>query len=350
MTRRSREPSSGPVRARFGTLAGLLIAVVGIGALAGCGSGSPSALDPHSPQARRIANLFWLMLVLAIVIYLLVVGMVLISLRTRGSDPDAHSDSPGPERRSLSNRFIVIGGLAIPIVVLSVVAVATVSATKALENREGAIQIRVDAEQYWWRLIYEQDGVVSANEIHVPVGKPVVLTLTSDNVIHSVWVPQLNGKVDVVPGQTNRMSFTAQQTGTYRGQCAEFCGIGHALMAFVVVVQSDADYQSWLAANRATPAAPTDPNVVAGQRLLVEGSCAGCHVVAGTAATGTFGPDLTHFGSRGSIAALQLPNDPDHLARWLAHTQDVKPGALMPQIDLTQDDVDHLVAYLESLR
>lgn len=328
----------------------VLIALICANTLSSCGSGSPSVLDPHSPEAHKIARLFWLMLAMATFVYLAVVGLVLLALRKRGpsSEPGAPDDTP--EGRRKTNWFIVIGGLAVPIVVLSVVATATVGTTRALETESGVIHIQVDAEQFWWRLIYPDDHVVSANEIHIPVGRPVEVTLTSDNVIHSFWVPQLQGKKDTIPGQPNRLTFTAQAAGEYRGQCAEFCGIGHALMGFVVIAQSDTDYRQWLADNAATPAAPADPQAMKGQQVFVNGSCAGCHAIAGTTATATFGPDLSHFGSRRTIAALTLPNDPAHLARWLAHTQDVKPGALMPQIDLSADEIQQLVAYLEATR
>jgi cytochrome c oxidase subunit 2 len=337
-------------RVPLGTVASLLIVTIALGTLASCSADNgQSVLDPHSPQARRISHLFWLMLGLAIFVYFVVTGLVLVALRKR---PPRDGDQRATKRWGLGRDdwFIVIGGVLVPVMILTVVSISTVSSTKALESQPGTVHIQVDAEQFWWRLIYPDDKVVSANEIHVPVGEPVQLTITSDNVIHSVWVPELNGKTDAVPGQINQMSFTAEHAGTYRGQCAEFCGIGHALMAFVVIAEPKADYQSWLRANAVVPATPTDPLLQQGKQLLETTSCAGCHNVAGTKATGTFGPDLTHFALRGSIAAVQLPNDPEHLTRWLAHTQEVKPGALMPQIDLTDAQVQALVAYLESLR
>jgi cytochrome c oxidase subunit 2 len=192
--------------------------------------------------------------------------------------------------------------------------------------------------------------VVTANEIHVPTGVPVDLVLRSADVIHSLWVPQLNGKTDVIPGQTNHMTFTADDPGTYRGQCAEFCGIGHALMSFVVVAQPPAEFDDWLAAQRQAPAASATDDAVRGERVFQGESCAGCHTVQGTAAVGTFGPDLTHFGSRASIAANTLPNTPDALRHWLADTQGVKHGALMPQTQLSADELRQLVAYLEGLK
>ncbi|HEY4333053.1 MAG TPA: cytochrome c oxidase subunit II, partial [Ilumatobacteraceae bacterium] len=264
--------------------------------LAACGRSSPSALDPHSPQARSIDGLWWLMAGLGAVVYVAVVVVVLLALRNRRQVTDSDAQRRG-------SRFIVVGGVVVPAIVLSVVGVATITTTNALQPPAAAVHINLEAERWWWRLTYPDDGVVTANEIHVPVGQPVELTLTSDNVIHSVWVPQLDGKTDVIPGQTNHMTFTADKAGTYRGQCAEFCGIGHALMAFVVVAQAPADYQRWIAANRAPAAQPATDLARQGAQLLATTSCAGCHTVAGTAATGTVGPDLTHFGSRTSIAA-----------------------------------------------
>jgi cytochrome c oxidase subunit 2 len=268
----------------------------------------------------------------------IVVGLVVFALRNR------ETTRPGAPAR-----FIAIGGIAAPVAILAMVAVATVSTTAATQGERGVIRIDVEAEQFWWRLSYPDSKVMTANEIHVPVGLPVELRLRSDGVIHSVWVPQLDGKVDVIPGQTNTMTFTAEKPGTYRGQCAEFCGIGHALMAFDVVAQTPLDFESWLRRNSAPAVAPHAADAIAGAQLLATSSCGGCHRVAGTAADGTLGPDLTHFGSRSSIAAGTLPNDSDHLALWLAHTQSVKPGAKMPQIDLTQQQIDELVAYLEGL-
>jgi cytochrome c oxidase subunit 2 len=337
-------------RPPFGSTALGVLVVIAASTLYSCASdGSPSVLDPHSPQARRIANLFWLEVGMAAVIYFVVVGLVIAALGRRARR-DGREKSGKRLRLSRNDWFIVVGGVLVPLVTLSVVAVATVSATKTLSARDGTIQIRVEAERFWWRLTYPDENVVTANEIHVPVGKAVDLTITSDNVVHSVWVPQLNGKTDAIPGQVNHMNFTAETPGSYRGQCAEFCGIGHALMALVVIAEPEAEYEAWIRANQAAPAVASDSLTQQGRQLFVSGSCAGCHTVEGTEATGTMGPDLSHFALRSTIAAVQLPNDAEHLARWLAHTQQIKPGALMPQIDLSQAQIDALVAYLESLR
>jgi cytochrome c oxidase subunit 2 len=319
------------------------------------GNSSPSVTDPHSPQTHHIAGLFWLMFWMGTVIYVLVLAIVAASFRNRSRE-DRHSVSaampPASERtRARSARFIIVGGLALPVVVLSVVGISTIRTTNAAQPGSAPmVKINVEADRWWWRLTYPDDHIVTANEIHVPVGVPVELTLTSDDVIHSVWVPQLDGKTDVVPGQTNHMSFTADMAGTYLGECAEFCGIAHAKMAFVVIVDSAADYARWVQSTQRPAQAAQGALAQQGAALFMNSSCAGCHAVNGSSATGTRGPDLTHFGSRTSIAAMTLPNTPSELTRWLAHTQDVKHGALMPQIDLTDEQVAALVAYLEGLR
>jgi cytochrome c oxidase subunit 2 len=337
---------------RLGALVAVAIALVV--ACAGCSSDSPSMLDGKSAQAGRISHLWWLMFGMAVVVYIGVIAFVLIAMLRRrartgdGDEPDHLVDVTPTERTDRS--FLLYGGLALPIVVLSVIAVQTVRVSNRLQASGASVHIDVDAKDWWWRISYPSDGVVTANEIHVPVGESVDIALRSDNVIHSLWVPQLNGKTDVVPGQTNHMTFTADTPGTYRGQCAEFCGIQHANMAFIVVVQTQPDYAGWLAANRAPGAAPQTAQQMQGAQLLATTSCAGCHTVAGTAAAGILGPDLTHVGSRATLAADALANTPADMAHWLSATQKVKGGALMPQIDLTPDQVNALVAYLENLK
>jgi cytochrome c oxidase subunit 2 len=324
----------------------LVAAAICIG---GCASSSPSMLDPRSPEARRIAGLWWLLAGLGAGVYAIVTIAVVAAVVGRRREPTTEvSTDAAPGRHDL--RFIVVGGLVLPALVLTVAGVATVRTTNALLPPRGVVHVDVRAEDWWWRLSYPDDDVVTANEIHVPVGRPVELTLTSDNVIHSVWVPQLNGKTDVIPGQVNRMSFTAERAGAYRGQCAEFCGIEHTRMAFIVIAESPSAFERWLAQNRAPAAEPTDAPARAGRDVLETTSCAGCHTVAGTKAAGTLGPDLTHVGSRRSLAADTLPNTAAGMRRWLAATQTVKPGALMPQLDLTDSQLNSLVAYLESLR
>ncbi|MGE0000047.1 MAG: cytochrome c oxidase subunit II [Ilumatobacteraceae bacterium] len=315
--------------------------------LTACGD-SPSMTTPRSPEARTIAQNWWLLFWLAFGVYIIVMGLVVAAMLRRRRLPE------GERLRRVDNRFIVIGGLIVPVVILGITAVETVRVANKLApasaSADAPVQIRVEGERWWWRVDYPDEGFATANEIHVPVDQPVDITLVSDNVIHSLWIPELNGKQDMIPGQVNHLRFTADTPGTYLGRCAEFCGIQHAHMEFVVVVDSLEDYEAWLDTNRADAAPPAGDEARQGKEIVETTSCAGCHSIRGTAADGDFGPDLTHVGSRTRLAAGAIDNTPDGMARWLDETQHLKEGALMPEIDLTDDQVAALVAYLEGLR
>ncbi len=279
---------------------------------------------------------------LSVAVYAIVGGLVIIAILRR-------------RRRHVSARFsdrlILVGGLLVPVGILGIVAVFTIRTSNALVAGPSEVTVHVAGEQWWWRVEYPALGITTANEIHVPVGEVVDISLTSDNVIHSFWVPQLAGKTDLIPGQVNHLSFMASRAGTYRGQCAEFCGLEHARMAFQVVVDERSAFEEWVDVQRSRPgAALADPLAAEGERIFLNSACAGCHTVAGTSAGGTLGPDLTHVGSRATLAADTLPNTAAAMSRWLSMTQQVKPGALMPQIDLNADQVQALVAYLEGLK
>lgn len=314
--------------------------------LGGCSEDSPSLLDGKGTESSRIAGLWWLMFAMAAVVYVVVAGFVLVAIaRGRRRAPD------GDDGGARDDVFIWVGGLALPVVVLSILGVVTVTTTRAVRPvASGAVQIEVIGERWWWDVSYPDENVRTANEIRVPVGQPVEVTLTSDNVAHSFWVPQLAGKVDLIPGQPNVLRFEATEAGTYRGECAEFCGIQHANMNFVVIAEEPQDFQRWLA-RRGSGAGttPTDELAAQGQRVFQSQPCAGCHAIEGTAATGTIGPDLSDFGARQTIGALAVPNNPENLAEWITDSQEIKPGNLMPPIELSPDQVTQLVAYLEGL-
>jgi len=216
------------------------------------------------------------------------------------------------------------------------------------------VGITVTGHQWWWEVRYDdptpKNIVLTANEIHVPVGRPISLTLTSADVIHSFWVPSLNGKRDLIPGQNATTWFVADKPGVYRGQCAEFCGLQHAKMDIFVVADPPEAFAAWLEAQRAPAAEPTDPLVARGREVFLSGPCAMCHAVAGTRAGGRFGPDLTHVASRSWIAGASLENTRGHLAGWIADSQEIKPGNKMPPVPLAPEDADALLAYLESLK
>jgi cytochrome c oxidase subunit 2 len=310
----------------------------------------PHILGGHGDEGHRIAELWWLMFGLAAVVYVVVAAFVILAVlrgrrRERGDEVElraARSDAG----------FIWIGGVIAPVLILTLLGVVTVTTTAGLRTpHRDALQIHVTGERWWWDVEYTDAKVRTANEVRIPVGQPIDLTLTSDNVIHSFWVPDLAGKVDTIPGQTNHLRFTAKQAGTYRGQCAEFCGLAHAQMAFVVIAESPADFGRWLA--RRSSGAGTQPESdqqEEGQRLFEAQSCSGCHTIAGTTADGRIGPDLSDFGERSAIGAITVPNTAAELRRWITDPQSIKPGNLMPPTQLTPQELDQIVAYLESLR
>jgi len=237
-------------------------------------------------------------------------------------------------------------------VVLSALLVYGLGLTSHLtqEPAAGEMRVRVTGEMWWWRVGYldgaGREVLQDANELHIPVGRPVVLELDSADVIHSLWIPRLSGKVDMIPGRRNLMRVQADAPGAYGGQCAEYCGGPHALMGLHVVAEDPARFEAWRMAQRAGAA-----QAPARGRTLFESHCSGCHTVRGTPAAGTLGPDLTHVGSRIALAAAALPNDDAGRARWIAAGQHVKPGNLMPQYaELPADDLAALAAYLAALR
>ena len=241
---------------------------------------------------------------------------------------------------------VVLGlGIALPVALLVALFIWSdifvLKSTAAPAKGTTAMTIRIIGHQWWWEVRYDGSRAVTANEIHIPVRTRVNVVLTTADVIHSFWIPELNRKVDMIPGLHNRLLLDADRPGVYRGQCSEFCGLQHAHMSVEVVAQPKAEFATWLARN-ARPATITSP--------VFQQSCASCHAIRGTSAEGSIGPDLTHFGSRTTLAALTLPNTPAYLDAWLADPQHVKPGNLMPDLDLTTGDRRGLVSYLESLR
>jgi cytochrome c oxidase subunit II len=216
------------------------------------------------------------------------------------------------------------------------------------------VTLKVTAHQWWWQIEYTDPDpsrlVRTANEIHLPVGAPALLELRADDVIHSFWVPNLHGKQDMIPGRTNEVRLQPVQIGRYRGQCAEFCGLQHAHMAIEVVVESREDYDAWYERQLASAPPTSDPRAMHGQQVFFTSACNMCHAIAGTDASATVGPDLSHIASRLTLAAGTLPNEPEHLRRWLENPQRVKPGNRMPVVSLARDDLDALVAYLGTLQ
>ncbi len=290
------------------------------------------SLDPAGPVAAEIAALWWWLLGLGGLVYVLVIAVLVRALARRGESPAA----PG--------LLLVGGGVALPAVVLTAVFGLSLRSMRALPHEaEGARVIEVVGHQWWWEVRYPDAGVVTANEIHLPVGRPVELRVVSADVVHSFWVPELAGKIDALPDHANSLVLQADEPGEYRGVCAEFCGLQHAKMNLLVVAQPEAEFRAWLG-GQAGLAAGEPPQVFS------DAGCAMCHTIRGTAAQGEMGPDLTHVGSRRTLAANTLRNTPEHLRRWLADPQQVKEGTQMEAPDLTPAELDELVAYLGELR
>lgn len=333
--------SRGSARARLVALAAVVcLAVLGTG----CDE-SPSALDPKGPGAARIADLWWVMIAICVVILVGVMTLLGVALfrKRRPATDEAPRTAYG---------FMVVGGIVLPIVVLSVLMGLTVHSLRSFANAGDGAQLTVSitGHDWWWEVRYPDADAVSANEIHIPAGQPVRVEGDSADVIHSFWVPQLGGKVDLIPGKHQSFVVEADRPGVYRGQCAEFCGLQHAHMAFTIVAQTPAEFDAWLKA-QAQPRVPlTDPQAEKGEAIFLQSSCVVCHAVRGTAANGSAAPDLTHLASRNMIAAETLPNTPANLAAWVTDPSQFKPGAQMPATEFDQDSLQALVAYLSSLK
>jgi cytochrome c oxidase subunit 2 len=309
------------------------------------GCGKQDVLNPHSHPERRISTLWWVMLTgsaigFGVIVVLLFLGWV---RRNRASLPFG-----GGERAATA---LVIGlGVAVPIIVLSTLFVYSdiflIRSTQAPRLGSTSLTVRVIGHQWWWEIRYPGTQAVTANELHIPVGVHVRVVGTTADVIHSIWVPELNRKVDVIPGHESVLLLTADRPGTYPGQCAEFCGLQHAHMELRVIAQPRARFRAWLARESAPAAAGTGP----GQRVFAKEACSGCHQIRGTDARGLAGPDLTHLGSRTTIGAGVLSNDREHLREWIRDPQHEKPGNRMPDLPLSDADVNALAAYLEGLK
>jgi cytochrome c oxidase subunit 2 len=328
-------------------------------ALSGAAHGAPfqSALLPAGIQADHVYTLWLIMLGTCAVVFIAVFVAFLIALwrapRATEETPPQTSRTTGAERGS--GRAVTIGA-ALSIAGLLGLLVASVVTDRALAGlplKDGII-IEVNALQWWWQATYSPGDPArtfeTANELHIPVGKPVVLKLQSPDVIHSFWVPNLAPKKDLIPGHTLTLALRADKPGVYRGQCAEFCGYQHAKMAFLVIAEEPAQYEQWEKAQRASAKEPTDAAGKRGREVFMESPCMMCHAIQGTPANAKNGPDLTHLASRTTIAAGTLPNTRGHLAGWISNPQQIKPGTNMPTVTLPAEDLQALLTYLESLQ
>jgi cytochrome c oxidase subunit 2 len=317
-------------------------------------SGPQSALDVRGSGAERIAALWWMLLGVAVAVYAVVMVIFLGAvLRSRRDEREGVEDADQTRRRRV--RRLIGGTVALTAMILGVVFVLTLRTQAALHaHATEDLTIEIIGRQWWWEIRYRgrqgEDTVITANEIHIPTGQRVRIEMTSADVIHSLWVPSLQGKTDLVPGRTLVTWLRADVPGISRGQCAEYCGVQHTHMGLLVVAQTPDEFARWLAEQRQPAPAPADTLSQRGQNIFDGSGCGYCHAVSGTFAAGSLGPDLTHFASRSTIAAATLANTHENLTAWLADPQRIKPGNLMPRVPLAPDAIDAVAHYLESLR
>jgi len=314
---------------------------------------TPSIFAPVSTPAFAIRDVAFFVLGITAVIFLVVAGVAVFALvrfrRRRGDDGREPPQVYGSQQ-------IELAWTLVPLLIVVVLFLVTARYIYAIERRPQppeALEVTIVGHQWWWEIRYPKLGIVTANEVHVPESDPAnptptFITLESADVIHSFWIPQLAGKMDVIPNKTNRVWIDPQRTGTYVGQCAEYCGLQHAGMRLAVTVHTRDDFARWAAEQQAH--ARDEVQVREGRELFSSLACINCHTVRGTTANGVFGPDLTHLMSRSTIGAGVAPNTPKTLRAWVADPASLKPGALMPAMKLSRDDLDKVTAYLSTLR
>lgn len=316
-------------------------------------AGWQSALDPQGLQSSEIRHTFFIFLVVAAIVWIGVVVVLGIGLLRWKRTPDQPLDLHQPfEHRT--GRIVLGLGIATTIVVLGLSLVSYAGQRTVFAKDQNALTLRIIGHQWWWEVHYEaaspHQSFVTANEIRIPTGQPVKVELESADVIHSFWVPSLTGKMDLITGQTNELQFTAKNAGIYRGQCAEFCGLQHAHMAFAVIALPPDQFGQWRDHENQSANSPADPLGKQGEDLFRGRGCALCHTIRGTEAGGQLGPDLTHIGGRTTVAAGTLPLSPATLGAWIADPQHIKPGNLMPKMPLQSDELIAILHYLEQLK
>jgi cytochrome c oxidase subunit 2 len=328
----------------------LVAALVPLGALlTGCAS-SPSVFATHGPEAAQTAMLTWLMFGIAAIVLIIITILILLVFLRPQSKPEG-TDVYANDQRNI--RSVLLGGGFVPIMVLMVVMGIGIGVENRFSDPADAnpLTIEVIGHQWWWEVHYTKQNFDTANEIHIPAGQPVTVRVTTADVIHSFWVPQLHGKIDTIPGQTNTITLEADQPGIYRGQCAEFCGAQHANMAFLVIADKPDAFQAWLADQEKPSVEPKVGSIEQqGQQAFLGSACNYCHTIRGTNASGKIGPDLTHIASRTTIAAALLPNSRGNLAGWIINSQSIKPDNHMPPMDLTSAQLQAMLDYFATLK
>lgn len=340
---------------RLGLLSTMMITAAGCAVEAPASRTTPSLLDAQGAGAAVIRQEWWILFGVSAAIFLLVLLLLLGALwrqRTRGKGQAEMRDAATDAHARGGLRWIWLGGIAMPLVVLLGVFALNVRDLQALGAPPSppVAAVRINGHRWWWEVEYPDLGFKTANQIYIPVGQAVKIDLTSADVIHSFWVPQLQFKRDLIPGQTNTIWLQADKAGVYRSLCAEYCGLQHAQMHMMVVALAPADYEQWVAHEGSDAVSPVDPLAQAGQQVFQGGTCVYCHAIRGASAAGEVGPDLTHLASRLTLAAGSLENNTGNLAGWIMDPQHIKPGALMPPAPLTGRQLQELLAYLQGLK
>ena len=318
-------------------------------ALSACAEKAPQdTMEPAGPVSRKILHLSEPVFLIAGIVFVLVQGLVIFAVLKFRDRPD----KPGPEPEQVhGNTKLEVGWTLIPALILFSIAIPTIKTIFDLSHKPAnALQVTVIGHQFWWEYRYDDLGITTANELSIVAGKPVEMTLESIDVIHSYWIPPLAGKTDVIPGRENHMSFEADKPGTYLGQCTEFCGLSHANMRARAIAYTQADFDSWVARQKSAAVTPPEGSQAAAGLALFNGKgCAGCHTVEGVS-QGKVGPNLTHLQSRTTFAGSIFTLNEDNLRTWLEDPPGVKPGSVMPDLGLTEDEITKLIAYLETLQ
>lgn len=325
---------------------GFIFAGASLLALTACAHAPSTLKSAPGSGARTIDSLWWFMFWIASAVFAIVMTILVVSIMRRRR----RSEIDRVDRHT--ERFVLIAGAAIPFLILTGLFFYVLRDMRALSSgvTDTKLTIEVVGHDWWWEVRYPEQGAVTANEIHIPTGERVRVEVTTDDVIHSLWVPQLNAKMDLIPGQTNATWFQTDDPGTYRGQCAEFCGLQHAHMGLLVIAQSPAAFAAWLDNESQPLVAPTDTEAQKGENVFLNSTCVGCHTIRGTEASGDEGPDLTHLASRRTIAAGTLANTRGNLGGWVGDPQTIKPGAKMPPSELEPDQLQAVLTFLESLK